>query len=165
MGKWTDEARRMKPFIQKGAQTLDDADALAIKTVYPEWDELLGVTVAQGFKFQHNGKLYKTRQPEHTFVEIYVPGTTGTESLFEEINETHAGTMDDPIPYNGNMALEQGKYYSEDGKVYLCTRDTEIPVYNPLRDLVGVYVEEVGDEIVYDEDDKEFSGLLTEGDD
>lgn len=27
------------------------------------------------------------------------------------------------------------------GVTYLCTRDTGIPVYNPLKDLVGLYVE------------------------
>ena len=143
MGKWHEEAKRMKPFIQKGIQTLDDADALEIKTAYPEWKNLIGVTVKAGFKFQHNGKLFKTRQPEYTFVEIYEPGTPGTESLFEVINETHAGTLDDPIPYSGNMELEEGKYYSQNGKVYLCTRNTEIPVYSDLSALVGIYVEEV----------------------
>lgn len=50
---------------------------------------------------------------------------------------------DDPIPYCGNMALESGKYYSQDGKVYKCTRDTGNPVYNALSELVGLYVEEV----------------------
>ena len=39
------------------------------------------------------------------------------------------------------MELENGKYYSQDGVTYLCTRDTGIPVYNPLKDLVGIYVE------------------------
>ena len=143
MGKWTDEAKRMKPYIQKGIQSLDDADALEIATAYPEWGKLIGVTVKQGFKFQHKGVLYKTMQPSYTFTETYVPGTTGTESLFEVIDETHAGTIDDPIPYEGNMALVEGKYYSQDGKVYLCTRDTINPVYNALSELVGLYVEEV----------------------
>ena len=39
------------------------------------------------------------------------------------------------------MALVSGKYYSQDGVTYLCSRDTANPVYNPLRELVGVYVE------------------------
>ena len=38
------------------------------------------------------------------------------------------------------MELENGKYYSQDGVTYLCTRDTEIPVYQPLADLVDIYV-------------------------
>lgn len=143
MGKWTDEARRMKPYIVKGIQSLDDADALEIKTAYPEWKDLIGVTVKLGYKFRHGDKLYKTKQPEYTFVEIYEPGTTGTESLFEVINETHAGTLDDPIPYSGNMALEAGKYYIQYDVIYLCTRDTINPVYADLSALVGMYVEVV----------------------
>ena len=143
MGKYTDEALRMRPYFQKGIQSLEDTEALAIKTAYAKWSELLGVTVKQGFKFQHKGTLYKTKQPEYTFVEHYEPGTQGTESLFEVINETHAGTIDAPIPYSGNMALEEGKYYSQYGEKYLCTRSTGLPVYHDLRDLVGIYVTEV----------------------
>ena len=51
--------------------------------------------------------------------------------------------MEDPIPYDGNMALESGKYYSQSGAVYLCTRDTVNPVYNALADLVGIYVKTI----------------------
>ena len=41
------------------------------------------------------------------------------------------------------MALESGKYYSQSGAVYLCTRDTVNPVYSDLANLVGLYVEKV----------------------
>ena len=34
MGKWTDEARRMKPYIQKGAQSLTDQEASFVPTLY-----------------------------------------------------------------------------------------------------------------------------------
>ena len=62
-------------------------------------------------------------------------------SLFEQINETHAGTLDDPIPYEGNMALTSGKYYLQGGVIYRCIRDTGNPVYLSLSQLVGLYVE------------------------
>lgn len=42
-----------------------------------------------------------------------------------------------------NGALENGKYYTQDGATYLCTRDTGNPVYNALADLVGIYVDTV----------------------
>lgn len=71
------------------------------------------------------------------------PGATGTESLWEEICEQHDGSKYDPIPYNGNMALENGKYYSQNSVVYKCFRDTGNPVYHDLVDLVGLYVEVV----------------------
>ena len=43
--------------------------------------------------------------------------------------------------YDSNMALESGKYYTQSGMTYLCSRDTVNPVYNALSELVGIYVE------------------------
>ena len=122
--------------------TVDDNTALRMKDFYPAFESVIGQTVRQGFKFTHGGKLWKTEQPEMTIQEHYAPGM-GTESLYSEVCETHAGTLEDPIPYNGNMALESGKYYMQYGKIYRCTRDTVNPVYNALSELVGLYVEEV----------------------
>ena len=39
------------------------------------------------------------------------------------------------------MTLENGKYYIQDETIYQCTRDTEIPVYQTLAELIGIYVE------------------------
>ena len=136
------EVSRMLIAQQINTLTVDDNTALRMKDFYPSFESVIGRTVKQGFKFTHGGKLWKTEQPEMTIQEHYAPGT-GTESLYSEVCETHAGTLDDPIPYSGNMALESGKYYSQDGKVYRCTRDTGNPVYNALSELVGLYVEEV----------------------
>ena len=122
--------------------TVDDNTALRMKDFYPAFESVIGQTVRQGFKFTHGGKLWRTEQPEMTIQEHYAPGM-GTESLYSEVCETHAGTLEDPIPYSGNMALESGKYYSQDGKIYRGTRDTVNPVYNALSELVGLYVEEV----------------------
>lgn len=121
------------------AQSLDDAQALTVKVIYPQWSEVIGQTVAMGYKFLYGDILYKTIQDNLQIQEQWIPGE-GTESLYAVIDETHAGTQEDPIPYNGNMALENGKYYSQDGVIYLCNRDTEIPVYQALKDLVGLYV-------------------------
>ena len=41
------------------------------------------------------------------------------------------------------MELYAGMYYSQLGVTYRCTRDTGNPVYQPLADLVGIYVETV----------------------
>lgn len=125
---------------QMQAQSLEDAQALTVKAIYPQWAEVIGQTVKQGFKFLYSDILFKVIQPDGlTIQEQYIPGE-GTESLYAVIDETHAGTQEDPIPYNGNMALENGKYYSRGGVIYLCNRDTEIPVYQALKDLVGLYV-------------------------
>lgn len=72
---------------------------------------------------------------------MYTPGP-GTEALYSEVSaDEQAGTFDNPIPYNNNMELNAILYYSQNGVVYRCIRDTGIPVYNNLADLVGIYVE------------------------
>ena len=136
MGKWTNEALRIKPFLQKGAQHLDDAEALVVKGIYAEWE--VGVSVKVHEKRLYGDKLYRCVQEHITQVD-WTPDISA--SLWEVIDETHAGTIDDPIPYDGNMALENGKYYIQGGVTYHCTRDTVNPVYNPLSELVGLYVE------------------------
>ncbi len=140
------EAVHLRDVIEKTAQYIeDDAEALAAKNLYPTWEELVSkgyIAEKVGFKFRYAGGLFKTLQANSAFVQHYVPGE-GTESLYARIDEVHSGTADDPIPYSGNMALENGKYYTEGGKVYRCIRDTVNPVYHSLADLVGLYVEVV----------------------
>lgn len=120
---------------------ISDEDALRVKSVYPMWNSFIGKTVTKDIKLQYDNKLWKVLQ-EHTVQEHFKPGA-GTESLYAEIVESSAGTKEDPIPYNNNMELEKGKYYIQNGIIYKCTRNTEVPVYNPLADLVGIYVEMV----------------------
>lgn len=122
---------------------VDDQTAYRMREFYPAWSDIIGQTAEKaGFKFTHNGNLYKTIPANHTFAAHWVPGE-GTESLYTRIDETHDGTLYDPIPYEGNMALTAGLYYVQDGVVYLCTRDTGNPVHNALAELVGLYVEMV----------------------
>mgnify|MGYP003290230864 CR=1 FL=1 len=138
------EALKIRANLEIAAQSLDDAKALEMKMFYNGFWDIVGKTVKQGFKFIYDGKLYKTVQPELTILAHLLPGV-GTESLYTVIDEIHNGSKDDPIPYDGNMELEQGKYYTQDGMIYLCIRDTGTAVHNALRDLIGLYVEEVGE--------------------
>ena len=125
--------------IKQKVNTLevDDQTALRMVEFYPEW--VAGVAYSAGYKVQRNGKLWRCRQA-NTSQAGWEP--ENVPALWEEICETHDGSRYDPIPYEGSMALENGKYYSQDGVTYLCTRDTVNPVYNPLRELVGLYVKE-----------------------
>ena len=119
---------------------LSGAEALAVKDLYLTWGESIGLTVKKGFKFTYEDKLYEVIQPDGlTIQEQYIPGQ-GTEALYAEINEINAGTYEDPIPYNNNMQLYNGKYYIQGGIIYKCTRDSGQPLYNALKDLVGLYV-------------------------
>ena len=130
------DALKYRAAIEQGAQSLDDNTALTVKTLYPEWETDTAYTA--GHKVQRNGKLWRVVQA-HTSQVGWEPENAA--SLWEAINETHSGTADDPIPYDGNMALESGKYYTQSGMTYLCSRDTVNPVYNALSELVGIFVE------------------------
>lgn len=134
----------MDMLIRQQVQTIevDDQTALRMLDFYPTWEESVGKTVSEGYKFVYNGLLYKVIQPTLLMQAHYAPGE-GMESLYARIDETHDGTQYDPIPYDGNMELENGKYYSQDGVLYHCTRDSGQPVYHALEDLVGLYVEVV----------------------
>ena len=132
---------QMCKVVQKYAQNItDDAEALEVKLVYPPFDKCIGNTVKQGFKFTYEDDLYKVVQPELTLSANYPPGP-GTESLYTRIDETHAGTPEDPIPYEGNMELFEGKYYIQNGVMYVCIRDSVAPLHHNLADLVGIYVQ------------------------
>ena len=120
--------------------TVDDNTALRMKSFYPTFDSIVGQTVKKGFKFTYADKLWSVLQ-ENFLIQSHYPPGTGVESLYTEVCETHSGTMDDPIPYSGNMALVNDLYYSQDGAVYHCILGTGQPVYQALTDLVGLYVE------------------------
>ena len=138
------EVTRLLIAQQINTIAVDDQTALRMRIYYPTFSELVGHTVKKGTKFRatdrEDADLYTVIQPELTIQEHYPPGT-GTESLYTRIDEQHDGTQYDPIHYDGNMALENGKYYIQDGVMYLCNRSTGQPVYNSLSELVGLYVE------------------------
>lgn len=118
-----------------------DEQALGAMALYPAYAHLTlrGETVQRGFRFRYDGRLWRTEQPSHTFDGVYAPGE-GTESLFSEVVLPGDGTQERPINYSGNMELEEGKYYTQDDVLYICTAGTGIPVYHDLSALVGLYV-------------------------
>lgn len=129
-----------KRIIAQQINTLevDDNTALRMKQFYPEWAE--NTAYAVGHKVQYGGKLWRVVQA-HTAQIGWEP--VNVPSLWTEVCESHAGTLEDPIPYDGNMVLENGKHYSQNSTIYLCNRDTVNPVYHKLSELVGQFVVEV----------------------
>ena len=122
--------------MQINTLCVDDNTALRMLDFYPEW--AAGTAYTVGYNVKRNGKLWRVLQA-HTSQTGWEPENAA--SLWEQINETHSGTVDDPIPYSGNMALTAGLYYMQDWVIYKCTRDTGNPVYHALDELVGLYVE------------------------
>lgn len=128
---------------------LSAVEALEVVNWHPKWGEdegfCEGDTIKKNTKFQYEGKLYACLQ-DHIILAHYEP-SINTAALYVEVTPDYTdageemGTLKNPIEYNGNMVLENGKYYVQDGVTYLCNRDTINPVYHALKDLVGLYVE------------------------
>lgn len=116
---------------------LTPSEALQVKDRYPEW--VSGITVKVGERYLSDDILWECIQG-HTTQENWRPGTS-TASLWKVVDEEHAGTIDDPIPYVTPMELFNGKYYRQDGVTYKCTRDSGIPLVQNLSALIGLYVE------------------------
>lgn len=117
---------------------LPDEEALEVKYCYPEWSAD-SVSYAVGDRVLVDDELWKCRQA-HTSQENWKP-RIDTASLWERIDEQHAGTLEDPIPYANTMAVYNGKYYIEEGIIYKCIRDSGQPLYATCASLVGNYFE------------------------
>ena len=119
--------------------------ALEMKTLYPVWgkgDASYGTSVTKGFRFRvvtdNSDILYEVIQ-DHTLQENWIPGVD-TASLYKVVDKDHAGTLEDPIPYTPPMELFKDKYYTQNSKVYLCIRNSEIPLSHDLSSLINNYV-------------------------
>ena len=141
-------ARSLRPYIEQAVQSLPDADGLKAKALYPRWEKLVqlgSVTADAGYRFTHGGNLYKCVNANPTFQSDWIPGN-GTAALYVRVDESHSGTLDDPIPAARGMEYEYGKYYldGEDGKTYKCERIGEAAGGNIVlqylpHELVGNY--------------------------
>lgn len=131
------ELIKYRRLIVKGAESLTDEDALEVPSLYDEW--AVGLHCEYHKRYEYGGKLWRCEQT-HDAIEGYEPPKV--PALFSEVGKPNQGdSPDNPIPYNNNMELFNGKYYEQFGIVYLCFRDSGQPLYNNLADLIGLYVE------------------------
>ena len=131
------EVSRMLITEQINTLTMDDNTALRMREFYPTWET--GKSYAVGYKVQHGDRLWRCLQA-HTSQDGWNP--EAVPALWEGIDETHDGTIDDPKDYNGNMVLEEGLYYMQDGEIYYCKYGSGIAVYAHLSELT-TFVEKV----------------------
>lgn len=136
------------------ARGFTDEEALENKGWFPVWGDgnaYMGMPVEKGFMFRHKAEgeaeytLYKVLQP-HTLSAEWVP-SNGTESLYAVVS-THAGTPEDPIPYEQGMLIEEGKYYTQYGVTYVGLLTTPNGYPYDLKDMptVAKPVEEEAEE-------------------
>ena len=116
------------------ATGLTDVVALRIPDLLPTWDELLaaGQPIQPGVCLMHEGQCYRQVQSGPvTPIESQPPGGEGMLAVYRPIEREHTGTQSDPIPWVYGMDSYNGKYYSYEGKTYLCKSDMLPCVWTP----------------------------------
>lgn len=120
--------------------SLSNKEALEVKEFYPKWSAD-SVEVKKGERSLCDNLLWEVVQ-NHTTQESWKP-SLATASLWKVVDEEHAGTQEDPIPYNPPMEIFKDKYYTQNEVLYKCTRNSGIPLSHDLSALIGLYVETV----------------------
>ena len=130
-------ARRLRPYIVKASESLSDTDALEAAELFDEW--LPDTDYERGNRRRYEGTLYKARQA-HTSQSIYPPNLV--PALWEVVAPEGKGdSPQNPIEYDQSMAIEKDKFYVENDVIYLCIRDSGVPLYTALANVIGNYVE------------------------
>lgn len=121
------------------ATTITDKQALTMASLFPVWPD--GVNAdgqyIENQIIQYEGQLYRITQPTVTPQEHQKPGGEGMLAVYRPIELSHAGTLEDPIPWVYGMDCYNGKYYSYNSKVYKCAGDMIPCVWEPGS--AGVY--------------------------
>lgn len=103
----------------KTATDIPDEIALQMQVLFPTWDEVLiaGKLLKANTCIYAQNKLYRVVQ-DVTPQQHQAPWTEGMLAIYRPIDETHAGTREDPIPWTYGMDCRPGQYFSYNGHTY-----------------------------------------------
>lgn len=96
---------------------MTNKEAVERTTLFPKWEDYIGKSLSElGFRIQYNKKMYEILQPVPSVIANQTPDLVPAN--YGLVSE-HAGTIDDPIPYEHWLVIKKDKYYTENGKLYI----------------------------------------------
>lgn len=107
-------ARKLRPYIEKAAVSLNDEDALAAKELYPQWSGK-GVPYKVDERVRYEGVLYKVLLA-HTSQESWTP--IAAPSLFAKVLIPDEDIIPEWEQPDSTNAYQIGDRVMFDGKVY-----------------------------------------------
>lgn len=133
-----EEIDKAKNAIKYSINALDlsNNDTIKYKDYLPDWNDYINKSMPKDFKFQYNNQPYQTLQYINVVLSDQTPDIT--YSLYKVINEEHDGTLEDPIPYVQQMAIEKGKYYIQYDVVYIAIQSTLTGQPYDLKDMPSI---------------------------
>lgn len=114
-------ALKLRPYIEKGAQFLTDADALQAVTLYPIW--AVGVDYKTGERVRYGGILYKVLS-DHTSQETWTP--TDAPSLFAKVLIPDPETIPEWEQPESTNPYMKGDKVTHNGKTWISDVDNNV---------------------------------------
>lgn len=132
-----DIVSQLKELAQAQVAELTDDEAKKVPALFPLWETEKAYAV--GDRVWYQASLYKCVQA-HTSQSAWNPkdATSLWANVSEESQEAD-GSREHPFAWTSGMTSYNGKYYTEEGILYLCIRDSGNPLYFPISSLIGTY--------------------------
>lgn len=128
MMTYTERARALRPYIEKAAVSLTDADALESVELFQAW--AAGVAYAVDERIQYGGTLYRVVQA-HTSQADWVPDKTPALFVVVSLDEWPEFVQ----PTGAHDAYKKGDKVTFEGKHYISLIDAN--VYSPTAYPAG----------------------------
>lgn len=117
----TELARKLRPFIEKAAAGLTDADALEAVQLFPLWDTT--ATYAVNDRVRYDGTLYRCLQA-HTAQETWTP--TDAPSLWAKVLIPDPDTVPEWEQPDSTNPYARGDKVTHNGKTWVSTIDGNV---------------------------------------
>lgn len=116
-----ENAKRLRPYIEKAAENLDDTDALNAVELYPEWKSDTSYVVNQ--RLRYGGVLYKVLQ-EHTSQQTWTPDAAS--SLFAHVLIPDPDVIPEWVQPDSTNPYMLGDKVTHNGKTWENTIDNNV---------------------------------------
>lgn len=116
-----ENAKRLRPYIEKAATYLDDTDALNAVELYPEWKSDTSYVVNQ--RLRYGGVLYKVLQ-EHTSQQTWTPDVAS--SLFALVLISDPDVIPEWVQPDSTNPYMLGDKVTHNGKTWENTIDNNV---------------------------------------
>ena len=133
----SDIVSQLKELAQAQVAELTDDEAKKVPALFPLWETEKAYAV--GDRVWYQASLYKCVQA-HTSQSTWNP--KDAVSLWANVSEESQeadGSREHPYQWEQGMTSYNGKFYTEEGILYLCIRDSGNPLYFPISSLIGTY--------------------------
>ena len=116
-----ENAIRLRAYVEKAAQSLDDADALKAVSLYPIW--AVDTAYITGERVQYEKVLYKVLQG-HTSQATWTP--TDSPSLFAKVLIPDPGVIPEWEQPESTNPYMKGDKVTHNGKTWISTLDNNV---------------------------------------